>query len=132
MLRTFLTFEANFPDDCEFTAGGDVSRPGGQNIATAIAGLLSRQGWPTTAPIQHSFYGWAFTAGEAHEFGFLIQDAGPWLLQCEDQGTRQDERKQRDVLSALNDELASDDRFRELNWFTKRDYEARRAGAQTP
>ena len=80
-LRTYTTFEADFPDDAEFEEAGEIKRPGGLGIARVLCQMLQDRGFKVSEPEQHSFYGWAFVVrDEDLAFWFLLQFPGPWLL----------------------------------------------------
>lgn len=141
-LRTFACFEADFPDDGEFTAGGDIVRPGGRNVALALSEALRERGFAVTSPEQHSFYGWAFgVAGDDASIWVLLQFPGPWLLLSQDKTGLLSRLKidsaafHRRVLETLNQSLARDARFRNLSWYTKSEYEkgqSRGSGSPAP
>jgi hypothetical protein len=130
-LRTFVTFEADFPDDGEFTESGDVKRPGGLNIALALGEMLQRQGFELSKPQQHSFYGWEFTvSAEGFNFRLLLQFPGPWLLLSQDKNSflrgflGSKALVHRRVLETLNRSLAQSSSFRVLRWYSKEEYES--------
>jgi len=129
-LRTFACFETDVPDDGEFTAGGDIVRPGGRNVALALTEALRERGFAVTAPEQHSSYGWAFSvAGDDASVWVLLQFPGPWLLLSQDKTGLLSRLKcdsaesHRRVLATLNQSLVRDARFRNLRWYTKSEYE---------
>lgn len=132
MLHTFVTFEAEFPDDAVFDSGGDIQVPGGKNVAEAIVGSLRTRGTNVTEPAQHSYYGWKFTARAGNEsFDFVLQYPGPWLLLSQRAESLMDKLRQprsedthRKVLEAVATILEHDHRFRRQSWFTKEEYES--------
>jgi len=130
-LRTYTTFEADFPDDAEFVEGGDIRRPGGLGIARVLCQMLESRGFKVSEPEQHSFYGWAFdVCDEDLAVWFLLQFPGPWLLLSQDR-TSLFRRlfssgavsRHRRILEILNDSLVQDNRFREIKWFSKQQFE---------
>jgi len=131
-LKTFVTFEADFPDDASFIADGDPADvPGGRAIAEALRGLLAARGFTVSAPAQHEHFGWALTAEEGGCRTWLLLQVGePWLLITEDQSGMvarllgRGGPFQRRVLEALGEALRADGRFREVTWFTRAEYEA--------
>ena len=138
-MRTFVTFESDFPDDGEFTEQGDTKRPAGCNVAFALAELLRRQNLSVTDPIQYSFYGWAFQAsGDGVTLRFLLQFPGPWLLLSQDRSNffhrmfRASGAAHQDILKTMNVSLIADGRFRNLKWFSKKEYESGNKGCGSP
>jgi len=137
-LRTYVTFEADVPDDASFVEDGDAADvPGGRAIAEALSALLAARGFAVSAPEQHEHFGWALTAEEGGcRTRLLIQYPGPWLLLAEDQSgiaarlLGRGGPFQRRVLEALGEALRTDGRFREVSWFTQAEFEAavRRGG----
>jgi hypothetical protein len=109
------------PDDSEFAENGDISRPGGVNIAVALCELLADEGLFLHSPVQHSFYGWAFATKPDGDLGFVLQFAGPWILECIDQG-KMPSRQQQEVVQTLHRVLVSDARFSNLRWYKRADY----------
>jgi hypothetical protein len=131
MLRTFVTFDANFPDDGVFDGAGEIQLPSGRNVGEAIAQLLQSAGYEVTELAQRGFYGWQFkaTAG-SQSFLFVLQYPGPWLLLSqrvesvlEKLRSHPDDGTQRSVLQRLSAMLGEDDRFGRQSWFTKEEYE---------
>lgn len=130
-LRTFTTFEADFPDDAEFAKSGDIKRPGGHNIALVLCEMLKRRGLKVANPQQHSFYGWAFFVSDDRlRFWFLLQSGERWLLLSQNKTSllprlfSSDSLSQhRRILETLNDIIAQDRRFQRVQWFTRRAFE---------
>ena len=137
MLRTFITFDADFPDDAEFAASGDIVRPGGNAIMIALADALGGQGYKLSELVQHSFYGWAFTTGKDGEHYLILQFAGPWLLQAgiQDAAGRPVEEADRafvDLLHTCHHILLADSRFHNIRWFTREEYDKSAPGRASP
>ena len=141
-LRTHTTFEADFPDDAEFVESRDIKRPGGLGIARVLCRMFQGRGFEVSEPEQHSFYGWAFVVSEEDlAVWFLLQFPGPWLLLSQVRtslvrrffSSRSVSRHRR-ILEILNDSLAHDNRFREIKWFSKKQFEegGGRSGERTP
>jgi hypothetical protein len=132
VLHTFVTFEAEFPDDAVFDARGDIEVPGGKNVAEAIVYSLRTRGVEVTEPAQHSFYGWKFTAHAGDEsFDFVLQYPDPWLLLSQRVESLMDKLRHpksedtyRKVLVEVSTVLGQDGRFRRQSWFTKEEYES--------
>lgn len=133
-MRSFATFKSGLPDDTEFTPSGDVEKPGGQSLARLIAARLAELGLVVSDPVQHSFYGWAFTVGEGGRHYIIIQFASPWLLQACVQSDERNasDRELSDLLQKLHSIISSDGRFANSRWFTKREYDACDLGAEAP
>jgi len=130
-LRTYTTFNADFPEDAEFEDGGDIKRPGGLGIARVLCQMLQGRGFKVSEPEQHSFYGWAFIVRvEDLAFWFLLQFPGPWLLLSQNRTSlfrrlfsSRSVSHHRRILETLNDSLVHDNRFREIKWFSKEQFE---------
>jgi len=129
-LRTFITFEADFPDDAKFTSGGDIERPGGFAIAEALCRMLRDCGLKVSNPEQHSFYGWAFIVSEKDtRIWFVLQYPDPWLLLSLNKTfffkrlfSSRPASQHRRILEMLNDLLAHDSRFQKISSFTEEEY----------
>ena len=131
-IRTLAIFDADFPDDGRFAKSRDIERPHGHNVALALVDAFERNGFTVSEPEQHSFYGWAFfVSNRKASIRFLLQFPGPWLLLSEDRtpflrrlmgGTASVHRQ---TLEILNQSLAHDRRFRDMQWFTRIGYEKR-------
>ena len=130
-LRTFVTFEAEFPDDGKFTESGDIERPDGFAIAKVLAQMLRDRGLKVSAPKQYSYYGWAFIATDKDvRIWFLLQFAGPWIVLSQNKtfwlkkllSSTPSSTHQR-FLQVLNDSLTHDHRFQQIKWFTEEEYD---------
>lgn len=139
--RTFVTFEADFPEDWEWDPKGNLVVPGGLGVARAIVSAIRSTGSSATEPVQHSFYGWSFEfASGSVAVWSVLQYPGPWLLQVEPRRKglarlvkwsfpADFER----VLETLHGLLSADRRFSRLQWFTRNEYESgRQKGFDTP
>jgi hypothetical protein len=142
-LRTYVTFEAKISDGPEFTGTGEIRRPGGLKIAQFLRETLARSGLEVSAPKLHGYYGWAFVAKQANlKVWFLVQFPGPWLLLSIDRTSfirrilsSKSSLWHRRTLETLNNSLSRDDRFGNIRWFFKREFEKgkdRSTGGRTP
>ena len=127
--RTFVTFDAEMPDDSEFSESGDILVPGGRGVCFLVMQFLQELGLDVSEPEQHQFYGWELN-GELHgsKFWFLLQYPAPWLLIAEDKTGlfarfRTERISLEKLLSGLNKKLTTDHRIGDVQWFTKREYE---------
>lgn len=128
VVRNYVTFEADFPDDGEVCEGMEPT-PAGRSIAEAISSGICRPGLPHPAIVtQHSFYGWEF---QCDSNWCLLQRPGRWLIIIEDRqsllgrlvrGRRRAELL-RSFLDALRRFLEEDSRFSDCRWFTKDEYD---------
>lgn len=137
--RTFVTFNAVFPDDFEFLESGDIAVPGGRNICNVIMGILQNLGLTVSKPEQHQFYGWELTAKkDGCEYWFLLQYPESWLLIAQDKTGIFGRMKSQATsfgatLADLNQKLAEDERFSNIRWFAKGEYEnGKSLGSKTP
>ncbi len=130
-VRTFATFNAEFPDDGVVDAAGNCITPAGKSVMAALAAMLRSQGARTTEVLQHSFYGWQFTVEmNQHHAWFLLQGTSPWLLLSQARPSllekltfKKTSAWHGSILQAVNTCLAQDIRFREVRWYTKEEYE---------
>jgi hypothetical protein len=123
LLRTFAVFDAEFPDDGEFTPEGDVERPAGASVASALANILEAHRWEVAAPKQYSYYGWEITVTAADTTVWvLLQYPGPWLLTTQERirFLKNGDSRYRQVLEAINQGLGGDSRFRNVRWLQKK------------
>lgn len=139
--RTFVTFNAEFPEDWQWDEKGNLTVPGGHGIANAIIFAMRSAGLSATEPVQHSFYGWSFefTLGGLTSW-CVLQFPGPWLLQVEDKrkgfakffGRTLPAEFER-ALESVDRILKGDARFSSIQWFTRDEYESGvRKGADVP
>lgn len=132
-MRTFVLFEASFPDDSELESERHPETPGGRNVAESLVLGLKNRGYRCSEPKQHSFYGWSFDVDcNGITVWCLLQFPGPWLLLSETRsplfarliGQRTHEAHIA-VLKALSEAIKGDCRFSSVKWLTKSEYEAR-------
>ena len=124
MRQRLLTFDAAFPDDSRHSAAGDVVTPGGRAISERLRALLEDAG-PCE---QHSFYGWAFSAGGCR---CLLQFVERWLLIVEDQGPlferwffpSRSAKRFEAGLSRLSAALDAESRYSNPRWVSRQEYE---------
>ena len=130
ILRTYFTFSADFPDDAEWDAKGNLVRPGGLAIAEFISRGTGSRGMPTTAPRQHNFYGWAFEVlHKGVNVWCLLQGGEPWLFLTDVPrsiwGTltgRRHTEVHNEVVQVIAEVLLEDTRFVDVTAFTKDEY----------
>jgi len=129
-MKNFVTFNADFPDDSEWTESGGLLVPEGREVADFISSALSRRGLDCSSPEQHSFYGWAFEVNTGTRFRCVLQFADPWLLICDSRVSLKDRllgrrhhKEHKTVLDAINSVLQRDARFSAVKWFTREGYE---------
>ncbi|MGK6321424.1 hypothetical protein [Sphingomonas sp. DT-204] len=129
-LRTFATFDAELPDDSEFSESGDILVPGGRGVCLLIMQLLQEIGLDVSQPEQHQFYGWELN-GELNgsKFWFLLQYPESWLLIVEDKTgliarLKTERMSLQELLDDLGKKLTADHRIHGIQWFTKKEYES--------
>jgi hypothetical protein len=131
MLRTFVTFEAAFPDDGEWDEHENPIRPPGKNVAEAIAQLIEGGDVHASSPSQYKFYGWELELEEGtHRAWCLLQYPGPWLLMIEPRLSMRQRLFQSGaenewfaaLLDRIGETLRSDPRFTGIRWFTEEEY----------
>jgi len=131
-IRTFVNFEADFPDEAEWDEQGNPVVPDGRSVARVIARSLNTVGFRASEPAQHTFYGWAFDVALPKRTAWcLLQAPGPWLLLVEERrsGLRRFTAGRSPVdlerlLKALDHVLKADERFSSVQWFTRDEYES--------
>jgi hypothetical protein len=141
-VRTFVTFEADFPDDSVWDAKENLMVPGGRVLATWLRERLQDRGLECSGVAQQRFYGWRFDATVRDEpVECILQGGHPWLLISEPKTSllgrlvgHVDRSALEVVASSIHDILKRDLRFSSVRWFTRKDYEAGkdRLGADTP
>jgi hypothetical protein len=140
--RTFVTFDADFPDDSEWDENENISVPGGRALAAWFRERLLERGVGCSEPAQHSFYGWQFDVCVGKRaVTFVLQGGNPWILIAQGQASalrplagENDCEPLRHFLLAIQTLLAASSRFSSVRWFTRAEYEAgRRArGTEAP
>jgi hypothetical protein len=131
IVKTFVTFESELPDDTTYGTAGDVEIPGGKNIAESISKALRNAGFVVEEPQQHGSYGWAIDVRIRRALIWcLLQCPGPWLLITEQQRTFSDwflRRRYDDEHAQLNEAIArivSTKPCSFSKWFTREEYES--------
>jgi len=141
-VRTFVTFEAEFPDDAVWDRRENCIVPGGKGIACTIREALMAHVTDCSVVRSHSFYGWAFDVSIGKcRFVCVIQGSEPWLLICEKEDTslleklwrRTHDERLAAAVNAVHVVLTNDPRFTAVQWFTREEYErGATRGAATP
>ena len=127
--RTFVTFEADFHDDSEFSSSGEISIPAGRGLGQALANALELQNFKVSEWVQYEFYAWQATAELAgRKCWILLQGGQPWLLIAEDRtGLLERIHKSKtsflEVLMAIDAALKEHKIFSNISWFTRSEYE---------
>jgi hypothetical protein len=130
--RNLVTFIAHFPDDAQWDEQGNALVPGGRAIAEAIRGQLEARGIACSSVAQHSFYGWAFqtTCGNSKVW-CLLQAGDSWLLELHRRTTllsrlfgSVDTLELQNLQQNVQDILVRDNRFANVLWYTRSDYES--------
>jgi hypothetical protein len=136
-LRTYVVFGANFPDDGTWKPSGDIDRPRGFNVASALIEMLKGQGFEVSKLYPRDYYGWEFTVSDV--VCFVLQGGEPFLLLSANEGGLVQKLfnpkalalTHRNVLEKLNELLKQDSRFHDIRWFTKEDYEKNKDSDRT-
>jgi hypothetical protein len=133
-VRTFVSFEADFPDDAIFGTPGNPEIPSGRNVAEALVQCLRDRNLKVSDATQHSFYGWEFLVEyeDGGRFWFLLQYTGPWLLLSQARPSLRQRLLSREpqdaahgrLLHMIDDCLKNDRRFSNPAWFTKEEFES--------
>ena len=133
-IRTFVTFQADFPDDSQWDEDQNLLVAGGWTVATWLSQRLERSGCECSDVAQQSFYGWRFDACmDKQVIRCILQGGDPWLMICEARVSRmrrlmglEDRAPLRDLLVAVHQVLAGDSRFSVIRWLTREEYESGR------
>jgi hypothetical protein len=134
-LRNHVNFESDLPDDAAWDDSDNLIVPGGRSVATHIHSELSRQGYSCTSVLQHSFYGWEFTAGNSViSLWCLLQSGGrgeqSWLLLFEQRRSllgrvfgENDDTAVREFANVIQSLLTNSAHFSNVRWYSKSEYE---------
>ena len=129
-VRSFVTFQADFPDDAKWDESGNLIVPGGRAILSCISSALERNGITCSDPKQHSFYGWEFDA-DCREVRVWCLIQAKWLFLTKARRSladvvlwRKHEEEHREFLKVVHAVLHGDPRFGVVRWFTRQEYES--------
>lgn len=128
-LATFATFKADLPDDGEFSRSGEIITPAGRVLSGVLTRLLEIRGFKVNEWTQHEFYGWQVTVElDSKEYWILLQGGKPWLLIIEMRPgllgwLQKREVAFKQVLTAIDSALKTDERVMNVSWFTREEYE---------
>lgn len=126
--QNFMTFEAHFPDDAQWSAGGDLLVPGGKAVAEAIAAGLRARNLPVGEVEQHEWYGWGFSV---ERYSCVLQGSEHWLAIVEDNASvmkktlrgAETSREFEVFLNTVHDVLTGDRRISDIHRYTRAEYE---------
>lgn len=121
-IKTAIECVVDFPDD-QLENDGEIVRPGGMGVATAIAELLRQTGATVTEPSLDFEHGWEFVA-EHHgrRFWVLVTDLEKTkLIQTQDVSSLlkrlfSGREAYTDFLELLHGALIDDARFKSTEW----------------
>jgi hypothetical protein len=129
-MRTFVEFDATFPDDSQWDANDNLITPGGRALIEWLRESLQASGFECHVVVQKSFYGWQFQVVAGGTISqCVLQHGSLWLLICEPevpplrhliQGSNSD--SQQSLLFAINAILKQDSRVTHLQWFSRKEY----------
>jgi hypothetical protein len=128
-VKNYLTFEADFPDDAQWSSSGDLLVPPGRGVAEAVGAGLKARDIPMGEVSQHESFGWAFSA---EPYWCLLQYPGHWLAIVEDYSSLVHKVLRRATTAAdfetflktFHDVLASDPRISNIHGYTRTEYES--------
>ena len=129
-LRTFVTFDADMPDDAVFASSGDISVPRGRNVGEAFVEALRSRAVSASDLNQYEFYGWEITADvSGNEIWMLLQCSETWLLIIEDRSGKKTwfgkaQEPPLGSLKLIDDAIKRCPRFSNVLWFTQKEYDA--------
>lgn len=127
--RTFATFGVDLPDDSEFTNSGEIAIPAGRGLCQALTHALELRDFKVPEWNQHEFYGWQTTVElGSQKCWLLLQGGEPWLLIAENKNgilrwINKSKTAFYEVLIAIDTALKGDERFTNVLWFTREEYE---------
>ena len=143
--RTYMTVVSKFEDDGEWDNDGNLLVPGGLALGTTIVDLLSKHGFTSSKPVQHSFYGWEFTILSSGLSIWCIIQAGhlgtnSWLLIFNQrvglvqQLFRLGDARFQSFLIKFNELMRHEESTLQMGWYTRAEYESgkRKNGFPTP
>jgi hypothetical protein len=121
-VRTTAKMGADFPDD-QIEEDGEIVRPAGKGIASAIGEILARAGATVSEPFI-SEHGWELDIKYKDRNPWCeIQDGGGYIyLHIDDRWAWFDHRPEYiELVVALNAGLHRDPRFRNIRWYDRGD-----------
>ena len=139
MVRTFLTFVSDIPDNAEWGPGNELLLPAGKKHIEIIAKAVSNHAKLIGEPWNEEDFGWEFLCRiDGFAVSFLIQQAPEWLviiipvefLKSLIPGRRN--AALRKACAILQDVVSNDSRFCQPRWFTRQEYEAKDRGDGSP
>ncbi len=130
-LKSYVTFDADFPDDAIENEQGDVEIPPGENIMSHLANRFRERNFQVSDPKQHSYYGWCFTVQyKEAEIWLLIHPPGHWLLLSQVDKTitqtillKNLDHLHHELLQVLKEILSVDNKIEKVEWYTRKEYE---------
>jgi hypothetical protein len=132
-MQTLVEFDADFPNDSEWDAAGNLQTPGGRAVITWISQSLRTNSLECSEVTQKSFYGWqcqVYCDGMKSQLVIQAGCTSMWLLICEPLpspwrglfgGTNS--TSQQKILFALDSILKIDSRVSHIQWFSREEYE---------
>jgi hypothetical protein len=140
--RTFVTYDADFPDDSEWDENENLTVPGGRAIAGWFRQQFLEEGLDCSELVQHSFYGWRFDVRVGKcVVQCILQGGHPWLMISQPRTSllhqlihHNDYEPLHAFVLALHAMLIRDARFSSVRWFTRVEYEGgdHAFGAEVP
>ena len=137
LIRPCAEFQADFPDDM-IEEDDEVVQFGGRAVTETISEMLRDRGYEATTPEHQGEHGWDFEVKiqkrriwiQISYLGnvFVLDSkcyAGLILRQL-------DETVYAEILTRLNDCLATDGRFSDVRWQLRRDLLSGTPGSETP
>ena len=129
--RTYVTFNADFPDETVWDENDEIRIPGGKHIIDMIWGELGKSKFKITSPEQHSYYGWAFEIRDGDATMWLLLQGGDlWILMTMQQKSIIDTLRFRHYDSthmSLNDRihsfLSQNAHVENIKWYSEKEWE---------
>jgi hypothetical protein len=130
--RTLVTFDSDLADDGQWDDQGNRTAPAGLPIAKFFQESLTSAGIHAEEPDNHEDYAWDLRCrvdkaivwvmvGEAERW-LVTVELHPWLLNPI--RWRSGPEALRGVCEAIDQSLKRDPRFRDIQWFTKAEFDA--------
>jgi len=123
-----MTFQADFPDDAEWSAEGDLLVPGGKAVTEAIVAGLKARNMAVGEVTQHEWYAWAFSV---ERYSCVVQGNEDWLVIVEDNAGMlkkalrgaETSGEFEAFLNTFHDVLTTDQRISDVHRYTRAEYE---------
>lgn len=132
-IRSVVSIQAEFEDDSEWSAEGDLTVPAGKAVMKNLIASLKNRGIETFSLSQKDYYGWETSFYfSGNRYFLVLQLLDEWILEGRtDSAVRNLLNRQKtntglhEAMLVVHEVLISDNRVREVSWFTKQDFDSK-------